>query len=108
MLLFQVNQLLRYPGSVYTLAPAEQFLVLLARECLGYRTLVEGLLLRAEYRALYTGIKASGEASVRAARDVLHHHGFRDFLRVLLRAGNHLNQVFKGGLPNPFPLKRYV
>ena len=87
-----MQQLRGYKGERYDLGQAEQFLLLLT-DLPDYRTLLTGLLFKVEFGPRYQKLKNAFSAMTKAARDILHHQGLKDFLFLLLDSGNYLNQV---------------
>ena len=76
----------------YLLAPAEQFLASMSKHT-DYMTLLYGLKFKVTFQAEFPKLKTAFEAVTLSSKDILHHHGLRDFLRVMLDAGNFLNAV---------------
>ena len=58
-----------------------------------YRRLFSGLVFKAEFRSKFQKLQTAFSAMSKACRDVLHHPGFRDFLKLILDTGNFLNAV---------------
>ena len=90
--LLYVEQLRSYKGPRYDLAPAEQFLLALS-DFPEYHLLLEGLHFKAELSAALPRLSMLLRATVTATRNIMHHVGLRDFLKVVLDAGNFLNTV---------------
>ena len=88
----QIAQLRCYEGERFDLAPAEQFLLALS-DTPDYRLLLDGLLLRTQLAASLPRLSSLLRAMITASRDLMHHPGLRDFVKVLLDAGNFLNSV---------------
>jgi len=88
----QIDRIKALTVPHFTLAPAEQFLNYLAQHA-DYMTFLFGLKLKAIFQAEFPKLRAAFEAITLSCKDILHHHGLRDFLRLMLDTGNFLNAV---------------
>ena len=89
-----MEQLKQYPGNLFDLAPAEQFLLQLS-DIPDYRCIISGLVFRVDYFPKYIKLKAAFDAMAIACGEVLRNRHLRAFLHMILDAGNFLNTVKK-------------
>ena len=89
---FQIKQLKQYSGARFDLGQAEQFILMLA-DIPDYRTLLNALAFKTEFKAKFEKLRSAFQAMIHASKNVLHHPGLKDFLGVVLEAGNFLNSV---------------
>ncbi len=87
-----MQQLRRYRGERFDLGQGEQFLLMLS-DMPDYRAMFDGLVFKGEFRSKFHKLQAAFGAMIKASRDVLHHPGLRDFLKLVLDTGNFLNNV---------------
>ena len=81
-----------YSGDRILLAPGEQFLLALS-DLPDYKVLLEGLLFKAESRRKFQSLKVAFTAIIKSSQEVLHNQGLRQFLKLVLTAGNFINTV---------------
>lgn len=84
--------LVEYDGKREDFGLAEQFLLLL-HKIPDYRLLLQGHLLKAEFSSCLCKLKNSLAAMVDSCKVILENPELKEFLQLILNAGNFLNHV---------------
>ena len=84
-----------YKGDLFDLGQAEEFIYLLSR-CESFPVLLQGLLYKTEFSTKFHVLQQSFKSLIDGCHEVLKQNYLKDFLHVMLQAGNFLNNVSIG------------
>lgn len=90
--LFQITLIKGYDGDKTKLGNAEKFYLLLS-DLPGYKTRIEGMVLKDEFRVTMETLVPNVETIIRASRSLMENESLKVFLRFVLQTGNFLNAV---------------
>ena len=90
----QITMLQNYEGRRLNLGMPEQFVLLLA-DIPNFEILIQGHLTKVEYSSTLQKLKSSLDIMVTMCNKIIENESLREFMQLLLCAGNFLNYVSK-------------